>query len=69
VSIGDRQESGPIEEANTRLAEGLKSCRAVIRNYRSLLMVELDGDAAARRAVGLDHHDSGQASSMSSGGS
>lgn len=59
VSVGDRRELGAIEEANSRLADGLKSCRAVLRNYRSLLTVELDGYATTRQAVPLERSGSG----------
>jgi hypothetical protein len=31
---------GEFEEANNRLSEGLKSCRAVLSNYRALLESE-----------------------------
>lgn len=68
VSVGDRQELGPVEEANSRLADGLKSCRAVLRNYRSLLTVELNGDAATRLAVPLERNDSDDTPPNSAGG-
>jgi len=35
---------GEFEEANNRLSEGLKSCRAVVSNYRSLLAGESVGE-------------------------
>lgn len=31
-------EAEPFEEANSKLAAGLKSCRTVVSNYRSLLL-------------------------------
>lgn len=37
MAVGDRPDDGPIEEANSKLAQGLKSCRAVMQNYRLLL--------------------------------
>jgi hypothetical protein len=46
VSVTDGLEKGPFEEANSKLAEGLKSCRAVLNNYRSLLASDLKLDAA-----------------------
>ena len=66
VSVSDRQEIGSIDEANSRLAEGLKSCRAVIRNYRSLLTVDLDRDTAFGPAIPLQREDPGQAALTSS---
>jgi hypothetical protein len=36
-----------VEEANSRLALGLKSCRAVVRNYRSLLETDMASDSTA----------------------
>jgi hypothetical protein len=46
VSVADGLENGPFEEANSKLAEGLKSCRTVLSNYRSLLAPDLKLDAA-----------------------
>jgi hypothetical protein len=40
VSVGDRPEEAPVSEASSKLIAGLKSCRAVIENYRSLLTKE-----------------------------
>ena len=37
---------GEFEEANNRLSEGLKSCRAVLSNYRALLESEGKDGAA-----------------------
>ena len=39
-----------IEQANAKLSEGLKSCRSVVENYRSMLgagEAANDGDAPA----------------------
>jgi len=58
VSATDRQEVRSVDEANARLADGLKSCRAVLRNYRSLLTVELDSDAGTLPAIPLAREDS-----------
>ena len=46
MSGADGLENGPFEEANSKLAEGLKSCRAVVNNYRSLLASDLKLEAA-----------------------
>lgn len=45
MTIVDGSDDEPVEEAHSRLAEGLKSCRAVVNNYRSLLTSDLDGEA------------------------
>jgi hypothetical protein len=37
VSGTDDPHDGEAEEANNKLNEGLKSCRAVVSNYRALL--------------------------------
>lgn len=37
VSGTDDPRDGEAEEANSKLNEGLKSCRAVVSNYRALL--------------------------------
>jgi hypothetical protein len=37
---------GEFEDANNRLSEGLKSCRAVLSNYRALLESEGKDGAA-----------------------
>lgn len=66
MSAIDRPEVAPFEEENSRLADGLKSCRAVIRNYRSLL-TNYSGDTAARQALPLGPQDSAETSSHPSG--
>jgi len=47
-----------VDEANTRLVAGLKSCRSVVENYRAMLSGEQDegrADAAsADRVSGFD---------------
>ena len=37
MSAMDESRDGEAEEANDKLNEGLKSCRAVVSNYRALL--------------------------------
>jgi hypothetical protein len=46
VAVVDRSESEPFEEANSKLAQGLKSCRALVNNYRSLLASGANSDGS-----------------------
>lgn len=57
MPVQDRHDFGSINEENSRLAEGLKTCRAVIRNYRSLLTVDIDGEATTRQAGPRERND------------
>lgn len=43
----DGPDGGDVEQTNSKLSEGLKSCRAVVDNYRALLSSEQPTDAAA----------------------
>jgi len=57
VSVGENSKDGSFEEANSKLAQGLKSCRAVVQSYRSLLASEARNQAPAENdseAVGED---------------
>lgn len=39
---------GNLDDMSSRLAEGIKSCRAVIDNYRSLLSSDLESPLECR---------------------
>lgn len=44
-----------VDEANTRLVAGLKSCRSVVENYRSILSGDQEADGVASNQFdGLD---------------
>lgn len=45
-----------VDEANTRLAAGLKSCRSVVENYRAMLSGDQEGgaDSANSNIDGID---------------
>ena len=40
VNHGDRD----VEETSARLADGLKSCRTIVKNYRALLSSDPSGE-------------------------
>ena len=48
MSVGDDAKDGSFEKANSMLTQGLKSCRAVVDSYRSLLASEARSKAAAQ---------------------
>lgn len=46
MKVSDVNESNrDLEETSSRLADGLKSCRAVVDNYRALLTSDPTGEA------------------------
>jgi hypothetical protein len=45
VSETEPPRDAAVEEANSQLSEGLKSCRAVVSTYRALLSPEQNADA------------------------
>lgn len=45
MSAGEGSKGVLFEEAHSTLAAGLKSCRAVVQNYRSLLSAHAAPDA------------------------
>jgi hypothetical protein len=54
VSVGDNPKDGSFEEANSQLTQGLKSCRAVVNSYRSLLTGEGGKAEAQPKAEGAN---------------
>ena len=56
VSGIDDARDGEAEEANNKLNEGLKSCRAVVSNYRALLDKRRAKAAAADSAATRQEH-------------
>ena len=66
--MSDAKDSGKaaFEEASTRLDEGLKTCRAVVENYRSMLTFDQqssrqsDGPAIALDRAAREAHSYGQ---------
>ena len=42
VPVGEEFEAVPADKAHSTLKEGLRSCRAVVKNYRSLLWANVD---------------------------
>jgi hypothetical protein len=52
VSIGN-DPNGSFEEANFKLVEGLRNCRAVVKSYRSLLAPEVGLHTAAENDSGI----------------
>ena len=41
--IDDRQDV-EVEEANSRLADGLKACRSIVSDYRAIITGDQDGE-------------------------
>jgi hypothetical protein len=41
--IDDRHDT-EVEEANSRLADGLKTCRSIVRDYRAIITGDQDGE-------------------------
>jgi hypothetical protein len=57
VHGGNGPRDADLDEASSQLSEGLKMCRSVIDNYRSMLSGEIaaaNGNGA-RPSKGLDH--------------
>ena len=52
MSASDDSKTGAFEEANSMLSKGLKSCRAVVNNYRSLLASEAPDQPSAENDAG-----------------
>lgn len=46
-----------VDEANTRLVAGLKSCRSVVENYRSMLSGDQEEAAEAANSNQVDGFD------------
>ena len=46
-----------VDEANTRLVAGLKSCRSVVENYRTMLSGDQEGGADAAASNPVDGFD------------
>jgi hypothetical protein len=49
VSIEGKPTDDDLERENSRLAEGLKSCRAVVSDYRELIAGDAEATAGARQ--------------------
>jgi hypothetical protein len=47
-----------MDEANTRLVAGLKSCRSVVENYRAMLSGDQDEEGSAVASSQSDGFDS-----------
>jgi hypothetical protein len=41
--IDDRHDT-EVEEANSRLADGLKACRSIVSDYRAIITGDQDGE-------------------------
>ena len=67
MTIVDGSQDEPVEEAHSRLAEGLKSCRAVVNNYRSLLTSDLEAQRESQVASNYAGTDAAETNDAASG--
>jgi hypothetical protein len=56
VSSGDNLRETDIEQASSQLNEGLKSCRAMVDNYRAMLTGERNGGSDDEEASDMSRY-------------
>lgn len=49
-----------IDEVSSRLADGLKSCRAILSNYRAVISEGKEGGPAGERDAGSEEGEEGR---------
>lgn len=53
MSVAEDSNDGEVQVTTSKLTEGLKSCRAMVKNYRALLSPDPIADAPADDSVEL----------------